>query len=344
MRASGIASLLVVLGMAASLALTGCGKDSEDETKTFKIGFIAKASNNPVFQSAHEGAQAAAEKLSKENDVKVEVIIRTPSTEDASEQAKRIKELAEQGVDAIIISCSNADTCKAAIDDAAEKFGVPAMTFDSDSPDSKRFAFYGVDDIKTGEEVMDRLAKVMGEKGMIAILAGNPNALNLQTRTEGVRKALAKYPEMKLMDNGVIFHEEDPVLAAQKVRDVMAANPELQGWAMVGGWPLFSQSLLDLEPGRVKIVAVDALPAQLPYLEKGIAQVLLAQQVYEWGYQSVMITFRKVHKKETVPAMNEMALIPVTKDGGNGDKSIGQWAQQLKAWGISVEQKWLDMK
>ena len=99
MRTRGIVPLVVVLCIAFALALTGCDKKSQEQAKTFKIGFIAKASNNPVFQSAHEGALAAAETLSRENsDVKVEVIIRTPSTEDASEQAKRTKELAEQGV------------------------------------------------------------------------------------------------------------------------------------------------------------------------------------------------------------------------------------------------------
>ena len=39
------------------------------------------------------------------------------------------------------------------------------MTFDSDAPESKRFAFYGVDDVETGQAVMDELAKQMGEQG-----------------------------------------------------------------------------------------------------------------------------------------------------------------------------------
>ena len=39
------------------------------------------------------------------------------------------------------------------------------MTFDSDAPESKRFAFYGVDDVKTGETVMDELAHADGRQG-----------------------------------------------------------------------------------------------------------------------------------------------------------------------------------
>ena len=54
------------------------------------------------------------------------------------------------------------------------------MCFDSDAPASKRFAYYGTDDKSCGARTMDDLAKVMGETGTVAILAGNQSAPNLQ--------------------------------------------------------------------------------------------------------------------------------------------------------------------
>ena len=72
---------------------------------------------------------------------------------------------------------------------------------------------------------------------------------------------------------------------------------------MIGGWPLFTQTLLtDLDPKKVKIVAVDGLPAELAYVDKGLAPVLLAQPTYLWGYISVQRIFDKVHLKKDVPA------------------------------------------
>ena len=72
---------------------------------------------------------------------------------------------------------------------------------------------------------------------------------------------------------------------------------------MIGGWPLFTQTLLtDLDPKKVKIVAVDALPAELAYVEKGLAPVLLAQPTYLWGYVGVNTIFDKVQLKKDVPA------------------------------------------
>ena len=166
------------------------------------------------------------------------------------------------------------------------------MTFDSDAPESKRFAFYGVDDVKTGQAVMDELAKQMGEKGSIAILAGNQNAPNLRKRVEGVKQAATKYPGIKIVDT--FYHVETPQDAAAEVIRVQNAYPQIQGWAMIGGWPLFTQTLLtDLDPKKVKIVSVDALPAELAYVEKGLAPVLLAQPTYLWGYVSVQTHLRQ---------------------------------------------------
>ena len=67
-------------------------------------------------------------------------------------------------MDAILISASDAGKVTGAINDAVDR-GVPVMTFDSDAPQSKRFAFYGVDDDKTGQQTMAELAKVMDGQG-----------------------------------------------------------------------------------------------------------------------------------------------------------------------------------
>ena len=67
---------------------------------------------------------------------------------------------------------------------------------------------------------------------------------------------------------------------------------------MVGGWPLFTKDALKWEPGTIKVVAIDALPAQLTYLESGHVQTLFAQNCYSWGYQSVEIILNKILRNE----------------------------------------------
>jgi LmbE family N-acetylglucosaminyl deacetylase len=118
--------------------------------------------------------------------------------------------------------------------------------------------------------------------------------------------------------------------AAAEVIRVNNAYPELNGWAMIGGWPLFTTSLLtDLDPKRIKVVSVDALAPQLAYVEKDIVPVLLAQPVYKWGYVGVQTIVDKVHLKKEVPTMIAMELVRVTKE------NLGEWAKQLQAWGFT---------
>jgi len=304
--------------------------------RPFKIAMIAKSSTNPVFLAARTGAEAAARELSKKHGVPVEIAWLTPPMEDGQVQAQRVAQAVNEGASAILLSCSDAGKLNGAIDDAVGR-GVPVMTFDSDAPDSKRFAFYGVDDVKTGEAVMVELAQQMNGKGKIAILAGNQNAPNLRKRVLGVKQEATKSPGIKIVDT--FFHIETPQDAAAEVVRVQNAYPEIQGWAMIGGWPLFTPTLLkDLDPKKVKIVAVDGLPPMLPYVDKGLAPVLLAQPVYLWGHVSVNKIFEKVHLKQDVPVLIPMELVKVTKE------NLGKWARQLKEWQFTdVQEEYLKL-
>jgi ribose transport system substrate-binding protein len=328
-------SLALVAACAALvLSVVGC-KTEETGTpsatqKTLKIAMIAKSSTNPVFLSAWEGAKAAAKELGAKNNVNIIIDWMTPPAEDGQVQAEKIALAVANKANAIILSCSDAAKVKGAINDA-EDAGVPVMIFDSDCAGSKRFAFYGVDDKDTGKQVLDELVKVMGDKGTIAILTGNPNAPNLANRSLGVEEqAKAKYPNIKIL--GRVYFPETPQDATAKVQEYMTAHPEMTGWAMIGGWPLFSTTLLDDKNfAKMKTVAVDALPAELAYVKKGLVPVLLAQPTYSWGYVSVEKIVDKLVLNKPVEAFNQMKLIPVKKD------NLTEWAQRLVKEGFTDE-------
>jgi ribose transport system substrate-binding protein len=326
------------------LALCGCRSESpaakpegaRSPGKGLKIALIAKSSTNPVFLAARAGAEAAARELSRKHGLAIEVAWLTPPQEDGQLQAQRVAQAVNEGADAVLISCSDAGKVTGAIDDAVAR-GVRVMTFDSDAPASKRFAFYGVDDVKTGEAVMAELARQLGGKGEVAILAGNQNAPNLRKRVEGAKQEAARHPGIRIV--GTFHHVETPQDAAAEVIRVNNAYPEIQGWAMVGGWPLFARALLDeVDPRRMAIVAVDALPAQLSYVEKGIAPVLLAQPTYLWGHVGVTTVVEAAQGKR-VPAVIPMELVRVSK------ANLGEWARQLKEWGFTdVPDRYLEME
>jgi ribose transport system substrate-binding protein len=298
---------------------------------------IAKSSTNPIFLAARTGAEAGAKQAAARIGAPVEVVWLTPPQEDGQMQAQRIAQAVNEGANAILISCSDAGKVTGAIDDAVAR-GVPVMTFDSDAPESKRFSFYGVDDKRIGQDGMAELAKQIDGRGKVAILAGNQNAPNLRRRVDGVKAEAAKHAGIQIV--GTFYHIETPQDAASAVISATNANPDIRGWVMVGGWALFTRTLLtELDPRKVKIVAVDALAPELPYVEKGLAPVLLAQAPYLWGQVGVTTLVDKVVSKKDVPAIVAMEPVRVTRE------NLGSWARQLAEWGFAdVPEAYLKLK
>src|SRR3954465_197041 len=196
--------LLLLAGLTAGAAL------ASGAPRILTIGLVAKSQGNPVFQAARVGAQDAAKELSAKLGMDIKIDWRTPNEEDAQKQAEAIEQLVLAGAEGISVSCSDAKKLTDAINSAVNN-GVPVATFDSDAPASKRFVTYGVDDVECGVQTMAELAKIMNGRGIIAVLAGNQNAPNLQKRVQGVKEAAKKYPGITIRD--VCIPTETPMRA-----------------------------------------------------------------------------------------------------------------------------------
>jgi ribose transport system substrate-binding protein len=328
-------NLLSALACAGALALAACGDSGTNPSAggggggssgdEIVIGYVAKSSDNPVFMAAHKGAQDAAAELSKSTGKKISVKILTPPKEDGKAQADAIDSLVRSGAAGIAVSASTGDVTEP-INKAVAK-GIAVICFDSDAPESKRMAYFGTNDIDGGTKVAQLLAKEMGDTGMYAIIAGNEAAPNLRKRVQGVHDEMKKHPNMKEKPGGPVYHAENPAAAAQALQDAQRANPEIKGWALVGGWPLFTSNALPWKPGEVKVVSFDALPEQIAYLESGHVNILLAQDCYGWGHKSVNILVDKiVNKKDPSSTMIFDPLTEVTK------ANAAQWSENWKKW------------
>ncbi len=347
---SAVAHRLVVLvGALLVTLLTGCsdtgpapGGDPRDVMRTISIGIVAKSQSNPVFQAAHAGARAAMREwnLAHASDgVAVNVDIQTPADEDAMAQAAAVEQLARAGADAIAVACSDANTLRPAIDKAVE-LGAVVICFDSDSPDSQRSYYFGTDDFECGRQVMGALADALGGEGVVAVLAGNQAAPNLRRRVEGVLAGIDAHPGITLLDDGVFYHPETPEQAAEAVARAQSIHPQITGWAFVGGWPLFAHNALRWDPGSIKVVSVDALPAQLGYLSSGHVATLLAQDCYAWGHKAVTDLADAVHAGRgegeamggaTVMGGEEFRFVPLTRvTADNVDAYRKNWDVWLK--------------
>jgi ribose transport system substrate-binding protein len=300
--------------------------DKKVNAKNITIGLIGKSQSNPVFIAAYSGARVAAKEIGAKYGVEVVIDWRTPKTENPQQQAQSVEQLSRSGVAGIAIACSDANILTSPINKAVD-LGIPVVCFDADAPKSKRFAYYGSDNAEFGRTLMKELAHVMNEHGVVAIIGGNKNALNLQRRIQAVKEELKNYPSMSLLPNGVFYHEELPEKASEVVARAQKANPQIGGWVFVGGWPLWLKNSIKWEPGKVKIVACDALPAELEYIKSGHVQVLIAQGCFLWGYKSVEILLNKILKNQK--PSEELVVDPPTRVT---KENYEEWSLNWKKW------------
>jgi len=294
--------------------------------KNVTIGLVGKSKSNPVFIAAYSGARVAAKEIGAKYGVTVTIDWQTPQTENPQEQAQAIDRLSRSGVAGIAVACSDANILTPSINKAVD-LGTQVVCFDADAPKSKRFAYYGSDNAEFGRTLMKELAQVMNETGVVAIIGGNKNAPNLQRRIHAIIEELNKYPSMKLLPNGVFYHDELPEKAVETVVRAQKINPQIGGWVFVGGWPLWMKNAIPWPPGKVKIVACDALPSELEYVKSGHVQVLIAQGCFLWGYKSVEILLDKILKNQ-IPT-EELIVDPPTRVTS---VNLEEWSLNWRKW------------
>ncbi len=307
---------LVILSLL--LALSGCSKKQEEKKMVF--AFVPKLLDNPVFQLAWQGAQAAATDL---GNGKVEVQRFAPVKSDAVEQAQIIESLIERKVDGIAISVNDADALQPTIDKAVDA-GIPVVTFDSDAPKSKRISYYGTNNSGSGRMMGEYLVKHMGKKGKIAILMGTPGAPNLEERKNALLGYLKDYPDIKVVATEFCYDDVNKGVSIMEA--VMQAHPDLTGWVLPGSWAIFTPApgpFSAKKPGDLTVVAFDALPEELEYVRQGYVQVLLGQKLWGWGYESIRALL-EIKEGKTLQAIIDSGLDIVTKE------NVEEYAQKWK--------------
>ncbi len=307
-----------LLLMVVVLLLSGCAKKQED--KKWVFAFVPKLLDNPVFQLAWQGAQAAANQL---DSGKIEVQRYAPVKSDAVEQAQIIESLIERKVDGIAISVNDADALKESIDKAMDA-GIPVVTFDSDSPKSKRIAYYGTANKPSGRMMAEYLVKRMGTKGSIGILMGTPGAPNLEERKEGILEYLKDYPDITVVATEYCY--DDVNKGVSMMETAMQAHPEMTGWVLPGAWALFTPPpgpFSAKKPGELTVVSIDALPEQLDYVRQGYVQVLLGQKLFGWGFESVRM-LKDIKEGKKVDGVIDSGVDVVTKE------NVEEYAQKWK--------------
>jgi ribose transport system substrate-binding protein len=317
---------LLILLAATTVAVAGCTRNDTPATgdraavRKLRFAVIPKALDIPVFNYARIGAERAAKELGN-----VEIEWRAPDTADQLRQKEILESFIMQRVDGIAISALNGDFLTDTINRAIDS-GIPVVTWDSDAPKSKRYAFYGVDDRQSGRIMGEQAIQLLNGTGTVAVIT-SIGATNLQNRFDGIREALAKAPGIEIVQ--VYDIKEDPVRCAEIIATGTRRHPDLGAWLSVGGWPVFTRNAVAaVDPAKTKVISFDTVEAAIDLLREGKVQVLLGQKYFGWGSEPVKILHGIKNGRMPASPIIDSGVDIVTRE--NVDAYVEQWKKMEK--------------
>lgn len=273
-----------------------------------QLVIVVKGLDNPFFEAINQGCQ----KWNKENpDSEYECFYTGPaSTSDEAGEAQIVQDmLGKAETAAIAISPSNAKLIAQTLKTANPS--VPVMTVDADlaAEDSAlRKTYLGTHNYLMGYRIGEYIKKAKPDGGKICTIEGNPGADNILRRAQGMRDALTGQKglaELKGEGNWTevagcpVFTNDDGAKGVQAMTDILAANPDLDAFGIMGGWPLFGapQPYRDLfKPMADKIAknefvigAADTIGEEVAIAREGLVTALVGQRPFEMGYKAPQV-------------------------------------------------------
>ncbi|MBZ0172367.1 MAG: hypothetical protein K8E66_08315, partial [Phycisphaerales bacterium] len=106
--------------------------------------------------------------------------------------------------------------------------------------------------------------------------------------------------------------------------EAQADHGPIDGWALVGGWPLYDPAGLDGIPENVKIVSMDPLPPALDHALAGRVHKFIAQPYFGWGYESVRTLIERLHLGELPDPQIRTAPLEIVEPG-DAESYREQW-------------------
>ena len=282
----------IPLLLAAFGLFLACAKKSEAGSSASASGALGATAPTPkvlklafVTNNASEFWKIAAAGVHRyEQESKVQVDIKMPSTGTTEEQNQILENLASQGYDGIAVSAIAPTDQVPVLNRVAAKSKL--ITFDSDAPKSNRLLYIGTNNYEAGKALGAQIAQLLPKGGKMAVFVGTLSADNAAQRLKGIVDAVAG-KNIEIVDKRE--DNTDRAKARSNVEDIINAHRDL---ALVAGlWsyngPAIASALEALgKKGKVLAAVFDEEDATLTAIANGTIAVTVVQKPFQFGYLS----------------------------------------------------------
>ena len=188
---------IIPLAALAAALLSGCGK-TDNQNPTLKIGISIPAADHGWTGGVVYHANEVKKEIEAANP-EVRVIVSTAVS--SADQVDRVENLLVQGINALVILPHEPEPLSRVCADAVKK-GVKLIIVDRNIASRSQDLLVAGDNTGFGRVSGEAIAKEMGGAGTIVMMEGVLCDVNT-LRVEAFKKAIADYPDIKIIDSGV---------------------------------------------------------------------------------------------------------------------------------------------
>jgi ribose transport system substrate-binding protein len=259
--------------------------------KTLRFIIVPKVADHPWFNEIHKGAQAQGNLLSRELGIEILVESIAPAICDVTEQNAILDQILKLKPTGIAVDPVDAVSHISAIN-RIRAAGIPVVLFDSPSEDNS-ITSIGNNFSEQGEIAAERLAKLIGYAGKVAVMQGFPIAPNHKARYESQLAVLSKYPEICVVDGGV--DNDDIETAYQQCAMILKSHPDLNGYLCCdASGPIgIAKAIKEARKIReVTVVSMDGIKPILDAIKEGVIESSSSTKPRMQGSMSILLLWQ----------------------------------------------------
>lgn len=316
--------ILYLLAVVFVLSMVGCsannsapeGNDNDEvvvDNSNKEFYMVAFNSGYPYWKQVFRGFEDAG------NQFGVKTVLGGSTEYDLNKSLTAFEQVVAMNPAGIAVTSMDAEAYAPIIDEAIEA-GIPVVTFDIDSPRSKRIAYIGTENYEAGANAAYYIGDKLNGKGKVAAIT-NQSQSNIVERIKGFEDTITKeYPNIEIAQ--VVDSGEDETAAANNAASLLTNNKDIDYIlattviASSGAQQAVEEAGLN---DQTKIVAFDIDTVTLDAIGSDRVEATISQAPWVQGYwtmvylhhiSSDLITSSPNWQEDGYPS------IPVTADSG----------------------------
>jgi ribose transport system substrate-binding protein len=240
------------------------------------IGVSLSSDTNPFYIAMRRGMEERARELN--------IALRfVTANESVLAQNNGVLDLIAQRVDGILISPIDAVATRASYE-AAARAGIPIMSIARHADSPHQTLFVAMDEVGIGREIGEWVARTIGGRGDIAMIAGPQGAATFRNLATGFTQAIAQHPNIR-----IVARQEVPLTREEGLRvaqDMLVAHRDLraiyggQDDIALGAAQAVAQAGLS---SRIAVTGLNGIPPALAAIRRGDLGLTVELNPLAWG-------------------------------------------------------------